>query len=136
MADQATLSWVGIDTGGTFTDAVLYHQGQWRTTKVLSTPQQPEQAILDVLADLGFTDQNLRIVHGTTVATNAVLEGKGARVAYITSHGFADTLEIGRGTRNNLYNLTPAFQQHSARPVLRSTIGGRVNPQRRMLRAD
>ncbi|MFT5373052.1 MAG: N-methylhydantoinase A [Lysobacterales bacterium] len=96
---------VGIDTGGTFTDIVLLSGGKIRQCKVLSTPQDPSEAIFEGLDRLGLADQDIRIIHGTTVGTNAVLEGKGARVAYITSQGFADVLTLGRQNREQVYSL-------------------------------
>jgi N-methylhydantoinase A len=102
---------LGIDTGGTFTDFVLWHERQVRIHKVLSTPRAPEQAILQGIAELGLktlaADAQLYIVHGSTVATNAVLEGKGVRTAYITNRGLRDLLTIGRQARKELYNLQP-----------------------------
>lgn len=102
---------LGIDTGGTFTDFVLWHDGQVRIHKVLSTPRAPEQAILQGIADLGLQNlpagAQLYIVHGSTVATNAVLEAKGVRTAFITNRGLRDLLTIGRQARKELYNLQP-----------------------------
>ncbi len=68
---------LGVDTGGTFTDFVLWRDGRLRVHKLLSTPHAPEQAILQGIKDLGLAGEDLRMVHGSTVATNAVLEGKG-----------------------------------------------------------
>ena len=103
---------LGIDTGGTFTDFVLWHDGVLRIHKVLSTPRAPEQAILQGIRELGLDtladDEDLYIVHGSTVATNAVLEGKGVRTVFITNQGLRDLLTIGRQTRKELYNLQPA----------------------------
>jgi len=99
---------LGIDTGGTFTDFVLLTEHGLRIHKVLSTPQAPEEAILRGIEELGLSDkQDLRIIHGSTVATNAVLEGKGVRTAYITNHGLTDVLTIGRQARASLYDLQP-----------------------------
>lgn len=99
---------LGIDTGGTFTDFVLFDGKSIRTHKVLSTPDAPEKAILQGIHELGITlSDNLQIIHGSTVATNAVLEGKGARTVYISNRGFKDVLTIGRQARKELYNLTP-----------------------------
>ncbi len=78
-----------------------------RMHKVLSTPDAPEKAILQGIADLQLSGSKLTLVHGSTVATNAVLEGKGVRTAYITNKGLADVLSIGRQARAALYNLTP-----------------------------
>ncbi|HWP94883.1 MAG TPA: hydantoinase/oxoprolinase family protein [Gammaproteobacteria bacterium] len=98
---------LGVDTGGTFTDFVLCTAGRLHTHKVLSTPEAPERAILAGLAELGVPRAGLRLVHGSTVATNAVLEGKGARTAYIANAGLGDVLTIGRQARAALYDLTP-----------------------------
>ncbi len=97
---------VGIDSGGTFTDLVLIADGRLTLHKVLSTPDQPARAILQGLADLGVRDVPLAaLVHGSTVATNAVLERRGVPTGLITTQGFRDVLEIGRQTRPKLYDL-------------------------------
>jgi N-methylhydantoinase A len=95
----------GVDTGGTFTDLVLVQEGRLRVQKVFSTPHDPSQAILEGLGQLAALEQLRTLVHGSTVATNAVLEGKGVRTALITTAGFRDVLEIGRQTRPKLYDL-------------------------------
>ena len=103
---------LGIDTGGTFTDFFLFDGQTLRIHKVLSTPDAPERAILqgiNDLGDLGLVDKKLRLVHGSTVATNAVLERKGARTVFVTNKGFRDVLIIGRQARRELYNLTPIY---------------------------
>ena len=100
---------VGVDTGGTFTDFIVMGGGRRVVFKVPSTPQAPEEAILQgldrVLASRDAGVGALELVHGTTVATNALLERRGARVALVTTAGFEDVLEIGRQTRPDLYNL-------------------------------
>src|SRR5690606_12064882 len=102
----------GVDTGGTFTDFVLWTGTELRIHKVSSTPAAPERAILQGIQELGLDDLlasgELVIVHGTTVATNAALERKGARTLFITNDGLEDVLLIGRQARAELYNLTPA----------------------------
>lgn len=98
---------LGIDTGGTFTDFIVYKDGHLTTHKVLSTPKAPEQAILQGIKDLKLDTADLAIVHGSTVATNALLESKGVTTAYITNFGLADVLSIGRQSRRELYNLQP-----------------------------
>ncbi len=100
---------LGIDTGGTFTDFVYYNQGQLKIHKVLSTPDAPEKAILQGIAELELDVQldELWIVHGSTVATNAVLQKKGVKTVYIANKGLADVLTIGRQARRELYNLKP-----------------------------
>jgi len=100
---------LGVDTGGTFTDFILFDDEtkSIRIHKVLSTPQAPEKAILQGIADLAVETGGLSVIHGSTVATNAVLEGKGVRTAYVSNEGLADVLSIGRQAREELYNLTP-----------------------------
>jgi N-methylhydantoinase A len=96
---------IGIDTGGTFTDFVVFDPdlNQLHTFKLLSTPTDPAQAILAGLARLPGSGRTL--VHGSTVATNALLERKGAKVALINTAGFRDVLQIGRQNRPALYDL-------------------------------
>ncbi|VAX01511.1 N-methylhydantoinase A [hydrothermal vent metagenome] len=100
---------LGIDTGGTFTDFVLFKNGLLKIHKVLSTPKFPEQAILRGITELGILDSqaldDFTIIHGSTVATNAVLERKGARTVYVANNGLADLLTIARQTRPELYTL-------------------------------
>ncbi len=101
---------VGIDTGGTFTDFVLVDDRGTilRTHKRLSTPDDPARAVIEGLAVLlGASAECAAVVHGTTVATNALLEGKGAAVAFVTTAGFEDTLHLGRQNRPDLYALHP-----------------------------
>ena len=99
--------WLGVDTGGTFTDFVLFDGRSLRVHKVLSTPHAPEEAILQGVAEMGVGLDGLQVVHGSTVATNAVLERKGVRTVYITNRGLGDVLTIGRQARRELYNLQP-----------------------------
>lgn len=96
---------LGIDTGGTFTDFVLMEPNKLRVHKVLSTPLNPAMAIIQGLKDLGLLGKEIDIIHGSTVATNALLERRGARLAFITTEGFEDLLNIGRQTRRELYNI-------------------------------
>ncbi|MGZ7046627.1 MAG: hydantoinase/oxoprolinase N-terminal domain-containing protein, partial [Candidatus Aminicenantales bacterium] len=97
---------IGVDTGGTFTDFVIWEDGRIVKKKILSTPRNPSLAILEGLSEfLGLPA--VFVVHGTTVATNALLERKGGRTALITTAGFEDILFIGRQTRRNLYGLQP-----------------------------
>ncbi|MFW6192205.1 MAG: hydantoinase/oxoprolinase family protein [Gemmatimonadota bacterium] len=111
---------VGVDIGGTFTDFVFVaSDGELRTHKVLSTPDDPAEAVLRGLDDLleegaqGAPDEAAggarppSVVHGSTVATNALLERRGARVAFVTSAGFGDLLRLGRQARPELYDLHP-----------------------------
>ncbi|MFB6295925.1 MAG: hydantoinase/oxoprolinase family protein [Halobacteriales archaeon] len=101
---------IGVDVGGTFTDVVTVAGGRLRVDKVPSTPAAPEDGVVEGVAaategagvdpaDVGF------LAHGTTVATNAVLEGEWAETALLTTEGFRDVLEIGRQDRPDLYDL-------------------------------
>jgi N-methylhydantoinase A len=97
---------LGVDTGGTFTDFVARRGGRWIALKVPSTPKAPERAVLEGLGRLGAGSRT-RVRHGSTVATNTLLERKGARVTLVTTAGFEDVLEIGRQDRPDLYALQP-----------------------------
>ncbi len=124
---------IGIDAGGTFTDFVLVRLEpivSVRVYKTLSTPDAPERAILNGIKAMGLEphldDGSLQVVHGSTVATNAVLEGKLARTAFITNYGFADMLQLARQTRPKLYALeTPAVPPPVPEQLCLET-GGRV----------
>jgi len=96
---------IGVDTGGTFTDFVFLHADGLRVWKVLSTPDNPAEAVLGGLRECGAFRAGPDIIHGSTVATNALLERKGARTAFVTTAGFEDILTIGRQTRRELYNI-------------------------------
>jgi N-methylhydantoinase A/oxoprolinase/acetone carboxylase beta subunit len=95
----------GIDTGGTFTDFVRLTRRGLDVSKRRSTPDDPSRAILEGLTDLPAAGPAVEIFHGSTVATNAVLERKGAPVALVATEGFEDILRIGRQTRSELYNI-------------------------------
>ena len=125
------LTRVGIDIGGTFTDLfAVADDGRTWSAKVLTTPANPADGLLDVL-DRWQTASDRRdvreIVHATTVATNAVLEGNTARLGMITTHGFRDVLEIGRHQRRDLYNLflekPPVLVPRERRLEVRERIG-------------
>lgn len=96
---------IGIDIGGTFTDFVIFDEatGRLTTFKVFSTPDDPARAVLEGLRRVPIARR--QIVHGSTVATNALLERKGARTAFVTTAGFRDLLHIGRQHRVELYDL-------------------------------
>lgn len=123
------MSLIGIDTGGTFTDLVWYQDGRFRVHKVLSTPQAPEQAILRGMRELGLDPDGLRTVHGSTVATNAVLQGKGVKTVLVTNRGFADLLTIARQNRAELYDLQPVPPDPPVAPQCCVETGGRLDPQ-------
>ncbi|MGA8026903.1 MAG: hydantoinase/oxoprolinase N-terminal domain-containing protein, partial [Bryobacteraceae bacterium] len=95
---------IAIDAGGTFTDCVYASEDGLKILKIPSTPANPAEAILDAIARIGSGD-GAEIRHGTTVGTNALLERKGARVAFVTTAGFEDSIAIGRQARPKLYDL-------------------------------
>ena len=120
---------LAVDTGGTFTDFVLYRGGQVSTLKVPSTPADPSEAVLEGVRQLMDEHGPFLMVHGSTVGTNALLERKGARVVLVTNRGFEDVIEIGRQNRPQLY----ALAGHRPPPLVaradRVGIHGRLGPQ-------
>ena len=96
---------IGIDIGGTFTDFVVYEpeDGSISTFKLLSDNTNPANTVIHGLNKV-LSDNPAQIIHGSTVATNALLERRGARTALITTYGFRDILQIGRQNRPNLYD--------------------------------
>jgi N-methylhydantoinase A/oxoprolinase/acetone carboxylase beta subunit len=102
---------IGIDAGGTFTDFIVVHDGGGiETFKLRSNPQSPASVILAGLTQAA-AGQRAEVVHGSTVATNALLERKGVRTALVTTAGFEDVIHIGRQNRAELYNLTPLLRK-------------------------
>jgi N-methylhydantoinase A len=100
--------WIGVDVGGTFTDAVAYDRQGWRLqwVKVPSTPADPALGVLDALSHLTSDFEQIdHFVHGITIGTNAIIERTGAPVWVVTTRGFRDTLEIARTERRELYNI-------------------------------
>ncbi len=129
--------YIGVDIGGTFTDFVIFDpkNGQLNTSKKLSTPTNPAQAVLEGLKEL-LVSSSLReedhvshyvITHGSTVATNALLERKGSRTGLITTKGFGDVIEIGRQDRPAIYDLAVQPHQHLIPKQLRFEINERVD---------
>jgi N-methylhydantoinase A len=96
--------WIAVDSGGTFTDCVWCEGGRLRILKVFSSLGDRSQAIAEAVAKTGHRGPVV-LLHGTTVGTNALLERKGARVAFVTTAGFEDTVEIGRQNRPKLYDF-------------------------------
>ncbi len=123
---------VGIDTGGTFTDFVVLDGGEPRIHKVPSTPDDPAKAVLQGLSELAGLDvaglDAASIVHGSTVATNALLERRGARVVLITTAGFEDVIEIGRQDRSAIYDLDVTKAPPLVPPKRRLGARERVGP--------
>jgi N-methylhydantoinase A len=132
---------LGVDIGGTFTDLVLADEttGRLRVGKVLTTPKDPahavEHGVTALLGDAGMTATAVRAVaHGTTLATNALIERKGARTALLTTRGFRDAIEIGREGRYDMYDLfidppAPLVPRH-----LRVEVDERVGPDGGVIR--
>ncbi len=130
---------IGIDIGGTFIDIVVITDSGLQLFKVPSTPQAPAEGVLSELADLieqgdVVPGQVRRIAHGSTIATNALLEGKWAKTALVTTRGFRDVLEIGRQNRPRLYDLfferpAPLVPRH-----LRFEVTERMDAQGEVLR--
>jgi len=124
---------IAVDTGGTFTDCVYLQDGALRVLKVRSTPANPAAAVLAGLKRIG-QGQPLSLRHGTTVGTNAMLEGKGARVAFVTTAGFEDTIAIGRQTRPRLYDWSVPAPVCLVPQELRFGIPERVTAEGEILR--
>src|SRR5688500_18261284 len=103
-ADELT---VGVDVGGTSTDLVAYdgRTGALRVVKLPSTPPDFHQAVIEAVRRVAGSGTRVRIVHGSTVATNALLQRAGEPVAFVTTEGFRDMLLIGRQNRPDLYAL-------------------------------
>ena len=116
---------IGVDTGGTFTDFVFKQGNGWGVLKTLSTPSNPAIAVLEGLEQLA-AGKKKRIIHGSTVATNAILERKGAKTALITNRGFEDVIEIGRQNRSRLYDFSFSRGPQIVPADLRFGIMGRV----------
>ncbi len=124
---------IGVDTGGTFTDLVAFVRGEVRTHKVLSTPDNPARAVFRGLQEL-LPDALPRVVtYGSTVATNALLERRGARVVLLTTAGFEDLIEIGRQNRPLLYDLEPQPPQPLVPRQLRIGVAERMTYDGRAL---
>ncbi len=126
---------LGIDIGGTFTDFALevLHDGALRHhfQKVLTTPHAPEVAVVEgtrqILAAAGLQPADVKtLVHGTTLATNAVIERRGARIAFLTTEGFRDTLEMGNESRYDHYDLHVEKPEPLVPRCLRLTVRERL----------
>src|SRR5438270_14098674 len=96
---------IAIDSGGTFTDCVWLEGSTLRILKVFSTPVDPSQAIAEAVGKISSSGSGATVLHGTTVGTNTLLQRKGARVAFVTTSGFEDSIEIGRQHRPRLYDF-------------------------------
>lgn len=124
---------LGVDVGGTFTDAVLFDGERVHTTKLPTTPEDQSVAVIsavdEVLRRVGATGADIEaFAHGMTVGTNALLEERGARTALIATRGFADLLEIGRQDRPHLYRLCAAKPAPLVDRELRFEASERIGP--------
>ncbi len=132
MATDTPSARLSVDVGGTFTDVVLDLGATRHATKMLTTPEAPEQAILEgtrsVLAEagIGFADLAV-VVHGTTLATNAIIERKGAKTALIATDGFRDVIEIADESRYDQYDLNIEKPEVLVPRRLRFTVPERVD---------
>ncbi len=116
---------IGVDTGGTFTDFIYRDGDGWGVFKRISTPSNPAEAVLDGIRRVAG-ESPVSVVHGSTVATNAILEKKGARTALVTNRRFEDVVEIGRQNRTRLYDLAYRKNPPLVPPELRFGISGRI----------
>ncbi|HVG90472.1 MAG TPA: hydantoinase/oxoprolinase family protein, partial [Alphaproteobacteria bacterium] len=137
---------IAIDSGGTFTDCVWLapRHGQDRRTpeesslrilKVFSTPADPAQAIAEAVLKIAGETQDIVVLHGTTVGTNTLLQRKGARVAFVTTKGFEDSIEIGRQQRPKLYDFFFEKDPPLAPAELRFGVDERTSAEGAVLRA-
>ncbi len=127
---------IGVDTGGTFTDFIYKDGNCWQVYKTLSTPSNPAEAVLNGIAYIcGERQDVVRLVHGSTVATNALLERKGAVTALITNRGFEDVIDIGRQNRSELYNLSCRKNPPLAPDDLRFGMDCRIDHKGEILQA-
>ncbi len=126
---------IAIDTGGTFTDCVALVNGQLKVLKLRSTPHDPGVAVVQGVAQLNAGTDSAHLCHGTTVGTNAMLERKGARVAFVTTQGFEDTIAIGRQTRPRLYAWTSEPNVCLVPQGLRFSVPERVTSEGEILRS-
>src|SRR5499425_1334984 len=119
---------LGVDVGGTFTDLVALVDGRLVTGKVPSTPRDQSEGVMNSLQAAGI-EEAAAFAHGMTVATNALLERRGARTALVTTAGFRDVIEIGRQNRVALYDLTASPPPPLAPRELRFTVTERIGPE-------
>lgn len=120
---------IGVDTGGTFTDLVAFADGRFEVAKLPSTPDDPARAVIAGIERLGGARANDHVVHGTTVALNALLTGRTARTAWVTNRGFADVIEIARQDRPGLYALHPVKPTPLVPRELRFEVDSRIWPK-------
>jgi len=135
---EKSMTRVGVDIGGTFTDVALEHPGGMSTCKVLTNYAQPEQAILDGIGiaateaglDLSTIDQ---VIHGTTLVTNALIERRGAKLAFVTTEGFRDVIEMRSENRFEQYDLNLVLPEPMVARQDRLTLNERIGPKGEVL---
>ncbi len=130
---------LAVDIGGTFTDLALEQGGRRTTTKVLTTPSAPEQGVMEgfrtIIAAAGVVPGDIElIIHGTTLATNAVIERKGARTALITTEGFRDVIAMGNESRYDQYDLNIVLPEPLVPRYLRLPVPERLDNTGAVLR--
>ncbi len=130
---------LAVDIGGTFTDLAIEHDGQRRTSKLLTTPEAPERGVIEgvraILAATGLTSADIGIlIHGTTLATNAIIERKGAVTALVTTEGFRDVLAMGNESRYDQYDLNIVLPEPLVPRHLRLTVPERLDNEGHVLR--
>jgi N-methylhydantoinase A len=126
---------IAIDSGGTFTDCVWLEDSTLRILKVFSTPADPAQAIAEAVHKIAGEANEIVVLHGTTVGTNTLLQRKGARVAFVTTKGFEDSIEIGRQQRPKLYDFFFEREPALAGAELRFGVDERTSAEGEVLRA-
>src|SRR3954453_13398308 len=130
---------LAVDIGGTFTDLALEHEGRRTTIKVLTTQAAPEQGVMagvrEILQTSGVAAADIGIViHGTTLATNAVIERKGARTALLTTQGFRDVIAMGNESRYDQYDLNIVLPEPLVPRYLRLPVPERLDNTGKVLR--
>ena len=135
---RETQARLGVDIGGTFTDVALEAGGRRYSAKILTTPQAPERAVLEairaVLREAALAPGDLSIIiHGTTLATNAIIERKGAKTALLTTEGFRDTIEIRHENRFEQYDVNIDLPPPLVPRRLRFPVRERIDARGRVL---
>ena len=130
---------LAVDIGGTFTDLALEHGARRTTAKVLTTPSAPEQGVMtgvrQILSTAGLQPSDIAIlIHGTTLATNAIIERKGARTALLTTEGFRDVLAMGNESRYDQYDLNIVLPEPLVPRHLRLPVAERLDNEGRVLK--
>ena len=130
---------LAIDIGGTFTDLALEQGGRRMTVKVLTTPADPERGVMDgfrsIIQTAGIAPGDIElIIHGTTLATNAIIERKGARTALITTEGFRDVIAMGNESRYDQYDLNIVLPEPLVPRYLRLPVPERLDNTGKILR--